>query len=73
MAEAKNQEAKGYFQEAYACAPYRFEVIKCLTEAYLAEKHKSAAANTATLAMKSLGQTPRTLTVNDSTLLMNIK
>lgn len=63
MTEAKTLEAKALFHEAYSLAPYRFDAIKCLTEAYLSEKQKALAANIANTALKNIGNTPRTLTV----------
>ncbi len=72
MAETKIQEAKSCFLDAHSCAPHRFEPMKCLTETHLAEKQKSLAANYANLALKTLGQSPRTLWVNIESLLRNI-
>jgi hypothetical protein len=46
--------------------------MKCLTETHLAEKQKSLAANYANLALKTLGQSPRTLWVSIESLLRNI-
>jgi len=68
LVETKTQEAKCCFQEAHSIAPNRFEPMKCLTEVYLAEKQKSLAANIANLALKTLGHSPRTLTVNQNIL-----
>jgi hypothetical protein len=63
LSENKTQEAKVCFQEAHTLAPHRFEPIKSLTDCYLAEKQKILAANMANLALKTLGHSPRTLTV----------
>ena len=64
LSDTKPQEARLCFQEAHNMAPHRFEPIKCMTDNYLAEKQKNPAATMANLALKSLGHTPRTLTVS---------
>lgn len=64
LSETKPQEARLCFQEAHNIAPHRFEPIKYLTDNYLAEKQKNSAITMANLALKSLGHTPRTLTVS---------
>ncbi|CAG2117228.1 unnamed protein product [Medioppia subpectinata] len=63
LSESKRSEAKTCFLEAHSNAPHRFEPIKCLTEVYLAESQKQLAANMANVALKTLGHSPRTLTL----------
>lgn len=64
LSETRSQtESLTYFHEAFTNAPYRFETMKCLAEAYLSEKRKSSAMGIANHAIKTLGQNPRTLTV----------
>jgi tetratricopeptide (TPR) repeat protein len=64
MAEAKSHsEAVSYFLDAFNAAPYRFEALRCLTEAYLADNRKSQALAMSSQALKDFGQTPRTLTL----------
>ena len=70
MSESKGAaEAMNYFGEAYAIAPYRFDVVKALTEAYLAENKRNQAASVVSVAMKQFGQTARVLTLHASVLL----
>lgn len=67
LSEARSHsESLGYFHEAFTNAPYRFEAMKCLAEAYLSEKRKSSAMGIANHSIKTLGQNPRTLTVSFS-------
>ena len=70
MFENKNaSEAIPYFNEAYTIAPYRFDVVKCLTEAFLADNKRQQATSLSQLAAKQFGATPRVLTLQASVLL----
>jgi len=69
LSESKRSEAKTCFLEAHTSAPHRFEPIKCLTEIYLADNQKQSAANMANVALKTLGHSPRTLTLVASVFL----
>ena len=65
MAELKSQgDAVSYLIEAHNIAPYRFETLKSLTEAYISEGKRNQASAMAQQAFKTFGQTPRTLTVS---------
>ena len=70
MSESKSaSEAIPYFVEAFTIAPFRFDVLKALTEAYLAENKRSQASSMAGIAVRQFGQTPRALTLHASVML----
>jgi tetratricopeptide (TPR) repeat protein len=70
MSESKSaSEAIPYFIEAYAMAPFRFDVLKALTEAYLAENKRTQATSMANVAVKHFAQAARALTLHASVLL----
>lgn len=70
MSESKSaSEAIPYFVEAFTIAPFRFDVLKALTDAYLTENKRTQASSMAGIALKQFGQTPRVLTLNATVLL----
>lgn len=70
MLESKGaNDAISYFVEAYTMAPFRFDVLKALTDAYLTENKRNQASSLASIAMKNFGQTARVLTLHASVLL----
>lgn len=54
-----SSKAIPYIVTAHTQAPYRFEVLRVLCEAFLANNKKTAAVNYAKASLKSLGETAR--------------
>lgn len=70
IAETKTpNEAIPYYTDAYNSTPPRFEVVKALTDAYMAVNKSTQANSMAQLALKLFGQTPRSLTLYATVLL----